>query len=608
MRELTRNNRQSLLSDFADAFERARNFRIAREDQALENYKLYMRKEATAEAARAERNEPPMSGSKLRSPLVYWGVETLLPRLGVQPPTVTATAATPEALPYAAAKQYRLQYYVRMGNWHQRMIRSIRQMLILGDSPVKVPFLSHRQRPEMLYLSWWDFWISPEAEDYEHAEILWHRTLYTKDQWAELKEMKDGEGRLLYSNLDEVERVSRSAIDPVFADRQEASGDDGDTGDEQLFCLIEGWHQDGSLVTLGNEDGRTLVAARAAPYKANGRRYRPFALFSFTPDIVSPYATSLAELIGDHQTEVETLRNAQMDQITGNLQSPIAHMDNIPGSLVDEAFSRPNGRLPIDSGRFNDVRQAVMRMPPGQATGDYERARDDIRTEIQLVTGINDVVTGLASPQGMQPETATGAQIMATEANKRVQILGIGLELQMTRVARMIDAHDRQFGGELVIPIPANMTVPDRTPGLTVNGPVIKVGPHVNTREKQYLVEVDAGSLTRIDQMEEARKLQQFVGVASHPQLAPHFDWAAMARMAADMVGYGEKVILTPMEQAQQMQEQQAAMAAVAGPPLQLGPGPSNQPGAAQGPQGALAPPAAPGPPAPPNVTGPMER
>lgn len=617
MSELTTREHEDILSIWSNDWNAARRFKTSREDQALRDYELYMRQAHESEEARRERNDqdsgnPPDYGSKLRSPMVYWAVETLLPRLAAQPPTVTVDAMSTAAIPYALAKQYRLQYFIRTGSWHARMIRAIRQMLVLGDAPVKVPFLKERGRPEMIYVSWWDIFVSSEAEDFESAERIWHRTYYTEEQRAALAEWKDGNGRPMFANLDQIPLSSREQADPTFGRRRELAGDDqtNENPRQNLYCVLESWSHDGTLVTLGGDDGQVLLGARQSPYKNHkGAPFRPFANFQFSPSIVGPWSLSLPQLIGHHQIELETLRNAHMDQISGNLHSPIVHMSSIPGHLVDEGFSRPNGRIPVDAGRFNSVHEAVTRMPPGSASDDFLQANNDVRSEVQLVAGISDIMSGQSTPGGIDPETATGANLLAQETNKRIAIVGIQLELEMTRVARMIDAHDRAYGGELMIPIPANLEVADRTPGIVKAGPVMRSLPHVNTRDKEYVIEVKAGSLTQPDQMEESRRLQQFVAMASHPNIAQHVDWAAVTREIAYSMGLGESVILTPLEALEQAARQQEMASMVAqqnGP--QSGPqgGPGPMPGAAQGPQGAMKPPAPTGPPAPPNVAGPQ--
>ena len=560
--DLTGDERDRLKSEMFYDWHAAREHRREREDRALTDYLLYKREESTAEDARLDRR----GWSRVKSPLIYWTIETLVPRVVVNPPTITVTPMTAEATPYATAKQMRLQHYLRMGNWHKRLIRGVKQMYILGDSPVKIPYVRKHARPEFLTIPWWDFFLSPEAMEYESAEAIWHRTFYTYRQLAEMAKQVDEQDRPLWSNLEFIPPTRRDQVDPTWAARREASGngDADQEGERPLYSVIEGWFADGTYVALGGEDGEQLLRCGQSPYvDRKGNYIRPFAMLGNTPDIVGPYSLSIAQLLEDHQIELETVRNAHIDQINGNLNAPVAHMDDVDSAIVDEAFSTPNGRLPIPSSKYARWSDAVGRMPPGQATDDFMQLREEIRSEAQMASGVSDISAGQMSAEGISNQTATGMSIITGEVNRRVQLVMMLTELEMGAVARIMDCHDRQFGGALEVPVRPGFQIQDQARGIDIDptGRTAKIGMEANGDDMDYFVMVDAGSLARTDQLQQSQQLLAFTGTISQiPQLAEQVKWDEMLRKLALVHEMPEGIIKTPEEVAQERAMQALAM------------------------------------------------
>ena len=572
-------------------------------DTALKNYQLYHRTEEEPDNAAAQRNEQsPASGSTLRAPLVFWGVETLLPRLVTVPPKFVVTGKTIDSHKYARAKQGRIEYYAKKANFHQRLVQSTRQTLILGNSPMKISFEPDRNVVEMHFVPWWDFYFSPEARTVRHADWIFHRTFYSKLGIEWMAGFTDADGRKTFKNMDQIPMARRDEADDTYNDRR--SVDKAlDHNDIPVYCVIEAWSKFGHYVAMGGSDGGVPLAIKQSPYvMPNGEPYRPFAWFGFHQNTDSPYGQGVGEIIGDHQIELEVLRNAQLEEIRGNLFAPVAALDNVDLDELEAALGVPNGIFTIDSSRYQDVRQAVQRMPPGQASTDYERARDDIRTEIQMILGISDSISGVQLPGGAQDNTATGATIRQQESNKRIQLLGIELELEMRHIVKMVDALDRQFGGEIYIRT-SDLGLSDgiQPAGMEITDSMVKIGEELNEGEHDYEIEVTTGSMQQADEMETHQRMQKFIANVSHPRLEGHINWQEVATVYAELTGMGS-LVLTPEER--QQNQQQDLLAALQGA-AQAGPG---SPGAAQGEEGAGVTPTPPGPPAPPNQTGPTDR
>jgi hypothetical protein len=76
------------------------------QERKLRDYRLYRRfNEYVSGGGIREGDRGEHGWSKMTVPLVFWVVETVLSRMGVEPPKVTVSARTPEAGPFAQAAQ-----------------------------------------------------------------------------------------------------------------------------------------------------------------------------------------------------------------------------------------------------------------------------------------------------------------------------------------------------------------------------------------------------------------------------------------------------------------------------------------------------------------------
>lgn len=564
LRDLSEQDADLLFTEVEEAWTAAVESRRDREDRALANYKLYRLKEQEAETARQSRG----GWSKLRMPLIYWLVETVLPRLGVAPPTLTVTPRTGDAVPYAQAKQMRMNYYIGEGDWEIQAIKTLKQVLVLGDGPVKVPWDGKAKIPRMLSIPWWDFFLSQEAQDWRTAEWQFQRTYWTSRQLRAMGAQEDEKGKPLWLNLERVEdgATGPETQDPTYQDRRDAAGYSSSQPDgtpDGVHALVEAWHADGSYVAF-SPDMRVIVRAEKSPFhNRTGKPIRPFVMFQGTPDMQGPYSIPLPEVLEDHQIEVETMRNQWIDQMTMNLNAGIVHDSSIPEQDVEEFMSAPNGRLAVDG--FPDVRAAIQRMQPGQVTGDFPQLYQMVRSESQMTSGVSDIAAGQQSIEGLQNQTATGISIIAGESNRRMQLHLRLAEIGMGEVATVFDSHDRQFGGPLFVPTEQDFVPRNEELGFgwAPKG-FAEILSTVNRRDLDYKIAVDAGSAVRPDQLENAQRDVAFVGIMSHELIAPFVDWKEIATKVATSHGMNPERVLLTEEELQQQQEQQMIQALTA--------------------------------------------
>ncbi len=549
----------------------ARDSRTEREEIWKSNYETYRGIKAETQAAARE-----MGWSNIKVPLCFTIVETARPRLAVQPPTITCNAKSPQAVPYALAKQMRLQHDLYEGCSEAELFDISGQMLIYGSAPAKVPYIRRDRRPELRSVPLFDFFLSPDARRAEEAEVIWHRSWYTRRQ-LDAMAAQQADGEQLWHNLDAVwaQGPTRESADPHFSDLRTASGQGGASkvGANWQVPVLEGWYADGTYIALGGYAGNIPIRVGRSPFfradEDGERRYiRPFVMFSNTPDVNSPWGISLVEILEDIEAVVTTMLNQTVDQGTHNLNAGVVYDDRIPAEDVQAFMRAPGGQMPIRG--FADVRQAVMRMPPGQISQDFPQLFDILERITQQVSGINDVTQGQVVGND---QTATEVAISNQEVNKRFAMLIRYMESGMGKVARIMDGHDRQFRTRLDVPVDRGFTPPEGAQGfsppggssgaidplslMSGQGPqagagafdqgFASIGPEVNQAGAEYDFEVDAGSTALPGQLDQARKMNMLIGDLSNPMFMGLVSPAELAKQLIEAHGFSpEKILVAP--------------------------------------------------------------
>lgn len=545
----------------------ARESRKTIEQRKLRDYRLYRRFRAElSQGGITPESKGPHGWSKLTVPLVFWVVETILPRVGIQIPTVTATARTPQAVLFAYAKQLRTQRQWELSRMEPELMLSIKSMLIMAEGVLKEFWDPVIRGPAARNVSWFDFYVSPEAANHRDAECLLHRTWHTKRGLQELMR-RDADRRdslsgkklpRLYDHeaLEQVMHGSaqRDATDETWQQVREAAG----LGEVQFadaegqFSLVELWYADGSMVTIAGDDSPFLIRAEREPIYRDplGRSFRPFTVLSNTPDLFTPYAISSAEVLEDFQHEASTINNQAMDQATRNINAPWAYDSTMIDDVneMDEAMGTPGGRFGVKG----DPRAALYRMEAGQLSSDPERLTQFIIQQAQLASGVTDTAAGQITPGGIGNETATGAAILQQEANLRFRFLLKLLDMDLGQMAQHFDWMDREIGRRAInVPMQAGEQIPADSRGVKEIGRgFARVGPEVNAAGLDYDIDVDAGSMAppqRGEQIFNVRSLIADLLALPPPQAGGvAIDWRELSRRVVEAHGEDPDVIFLP--------------------------------------------------------------
>lgn len=556
-----------LLAEVRDDWYAAQHSKAQAEQRALANYRLYRRFRDDVDKhgfmGAVENHTGPFGWSKLTVPVIFWIVETIVPRVAVTPPTWLVKPMTAEAVPYAQAKEAELQDTIDRMRVREGMHVALKRMVLYGDGPTKWTWDRAAGRPRFTAINWFDWFLSPDATTPDDAEVVWHRTWFTRRQLQRLSRLVDRNGRPLFHGLEHVTGSEQiEAGDPTFADRKEISGQGQMSwaAEGGLYCLVEGWYQDGTVVVLGGAHGDRIVQFRTSPFRdENGNPTRPFVVFSNTPDTESPYSIGDAEMLQDHQSELSTLRNQAIDQTTVNINAPVVYSGNVTAPEIDAAFGQPGGKLKVTG----DVTRSVMRLAPGSVSADFFNWYGNIREESQFISGVNDNQAGQAAAR---EQTATEIKLINNEANKRWQYKIAITEERFAQAGRLVDLMLRRYAPPgRAVRLLKPTTVPEGQRGLmglgweelqpgSVQAAFARMNPLVNAEGTAYDVSVKAGSLAAPSETEEFEKLMTAVqALSANDAIAANVNWREVAKEVAAVCGVpAEKWLLSDQEIANQ--------------------------------------------------------
>jgi hypothetical protein len=540
----------------------------------------------------------PFTWSRLGIPIVFWTVEGFTSRITTEAPTITAVPLTPDAVPYAQAKQLRIGYYLARIGWGDLLAKSLKDFVLLGDGFVKTTWDAKRHLPRVTYIPWTDFFMSPEAPTLEDAEVLYHRTWHTRRSLEQLATLRDGQGRPMYRNLDQVAMGSdRTAADPTWATRRIWAG--GPTAqyprtEDQQVPFVECWYADGTVLTVGGANYSTLVRAVVNPYKdPDDEPWRPFDSFANTLDPQSPYAIGDAEMIEDCQREAQVVIDQSIDQAARNINRAVVYnRSQLTPEQVDAGLGVPGGKIGVDG----DPRTALYEMAAPQLSSDSETVITRIINVAQMVSGITDESAGMTPrPRPGQDDTgATGAVLRAQERNRRVQYKLWLIANAVRRIACKLDWLDLQYARErdLPVPVPEGFVPKVGAEGIDLDatGSLAIVKGQPKSGEHRYEVKIDAGSLDAPVGNEQATRAVNLARILLDPKagLADVVNKAEVARILVEASGFEPSRLIAP--HADQQAQQPPPPPAPPAPPDAPAPGPPGLAGV-----GAPAMPAAPG-------------
>jgi len=424
-----------------ERWEAAKDWRAGKETQWQRWYKLYR--------SYAERKNWPHSVS-LFIPLVWSTVESFLPRLVTQKPSIIVESRGDEKLPAAANHRQVLDY-----QWSALKIPMVieqweKEALIYGTGIVKTgwekktmhrkfrmstedgrsaeaedPEFVVRDAPFIALVPLENFYPEPGAPDIVNARYVCERS--KKTYWeieALAKELGWDMGAVKRLKDKHLSNADVSGQDKLKTDREGTFG----TSDSRQaknraqiweFELVEYW-EDGRYCVVVTDPEEILVNDYnpfwhgKKPYLRIVDNSLPGEFYGVgEPEVLESIATELNAL---HNLRLESVNRSVFQMWKVRLGSPIT---------PNTTEFKPSGIVWVTQ---QDDIEPLYQHQPNMA---LYREEDGLRTWAQIATGANDNFQGVGSD--LQQETATGASILAQAAASRVgmkflQLSSMGLE------------------------------------------------------------------------------------------------------------------------------------------------------------------------------------
>jgi hypothetical protein len=276
-----------------------------------------------------------------------------------------------------------------------------------------------------------DFFWDPYAADLEGCDAVIHRTWrstkyvlerFEAGVWGQPYRGSDGEVPLPELSAEDVESLSgKDKYDQAWADRKKASGH-AVSGNAKGGDVHEVWefHDGDEVIVI--LDRSIPVAAGPNPY---WHGQLPFAIYRPTEAPHEFVGISEVEPMESLQEEMDTLRSQRRDAASLALNPPFAYYQG----LVDPSNFKwgLNQAWPVNGDPREVLSQLQVKDVPGSA---YQDAAE-IQQDMFRAAGLSDAIISGQEQPGGQAETATGAQLVQINLNRRIEEKTKRLEIEV---------------------------------------------------------------------------------------------------------------------------------------------------------------------------------
>lgn len=395
------------------------------------------------------------TNSKIYNPYSWSNIETIVPRMVAQRPSVEYKPREPQDEMSSDIHTALFEYWWSKDQAFEKVVSWIKNALIYGTGIAKLYWknterevtsyefdamgkplmgedgefvtktetITETDDPCMEVVNVYDFFVDPEATDIQDAEWVIHRYYKSLDELEEAG---------YYENLKKLKRyISKIEKSPEETERHELAfgyrGDHDDTVDK--IEIWEMWDKDGLTVMAA---GEVVIREQANPF---WHGQKPFITLK---DSIVPhefYGKGEIEPIIKLQHALNTIQNQIMDNRTQTLMN----MWKVTGENVDETelVFRPNGVIHLSS-EYEKVDPIV----PPDLTGNAQKDLSLIKSDIQQALGIYDYTKGADSGTN---KTATGISLVQEAANARFNHKIQLLEEALKTLGEMVLALYQQF-------------------------------------------------------------------------------------------------------------------------------------------------------------------
>lgn len=251
------------------------------------------------------------------------------------------------------------------------------------------------------------FW-DPYGHNVESCDYIIHRTWRNKAYVTRM--IQSGRWPLMPDlTSEDIGRGSGTGkYDSVWQGRMRALGLSGAVRSGELHEVWE-FHDGAEVITILD---RQWPVQKGPNPTWHGEL--PFQCFRPTPIPSRMVGKGEIEPIEDLQAELNTLRSQRRDAATLALIPPFFYQEGLFDP--DDARWAAGALIPTNGDPSQIIRQIQVGEPPSSSY----REEDAIKVDADRTSGVSDAITG-ADPSGGLSSTATGAQLVNTNAGKRIE-------------------------------------------------------------------------------------------------------------------------------------------------------------------------------------------
>lgn len=390
--------------------------------EAYNNYKMQ----------RSETRDP--YRANVFVPVTFWTVNSIVPRLVGQNPTITAYPVDEADVPKARFLSRILDIQWRKDmRMFDRIVAFAKSGCLFGTSVMKLRWQSSENEekydgPMADVLNLFDFYVNPLIPSIEDQRSVIHRSFLAKAQLS--KDMGYKNIQYLVSdspmNFDGGDDKDSDSLGQT--DLNDVSG----LPSGELVEVLEWWSND-RVVTIGNPSKNpVLIRDQENPYEHG---HKPFVVFRPEPDAAPNrfYGAGVGEELLDIQDTVNTTMNQIIDNINLSINSmmKVRRTSNI--HAID-LVSRPGGVIHVD--RQDDIEPLSVQ----DRTGAAQNLQQQLLFYAQNMTGSTDLARGVGAS-----DTATGVAIRDKNIGSRFNLMLRSLEEAISHIGELIAKMDMQF-------------------------------------------------------------------------------------------------------------------------------------------------------------------
>lgn len=388
---------------------------------------------------------------------VYQQIETIVPRMVTPDPKFDLDPREAQDEEKVTLTQQKIDYDLERDRFVEKQVEMAKTTLICGITVGKVIWdkrernatyhdweagpdepatgskkIVERNGPSLIPVNLFDFFPQPGPTNVESMDHIFHRTWLTEGELKARADLKGKDGKPLYKNINKALALGvhgAAAADKELSNERPEDAD-GRRGDR--FEVIERWKR-GRLTTVVN---RSVVIRDCGNPYWHGQL--PFVAASSQPDVRSFVGISEIEVIENIVRMIHKFENLRMRAAEFAVNPVIKMRRGMKGGHSIDW--RPGAQIYLD--RPDDIQTEI---PNTNLQAGWAEVQAYLGY-MQQVSGVSPFIAGAdPSTSGINQETATGASILQAEANKRLALKLLQMQVMYSKVAKFFVQLNQQF-------------------------------------------------------------------------------------------------------------------------------------------------------------------